>query len=68
MPFRLLFTGLLLTCITAIAQEPLRPRVGELRVGDLAPTFELKQLGQAKPVKLVDLRGKPVVLVFGSCT
>jgi len=39
-----------------------------LKVGDTAPAFELKQLGADKTVKLADLKGKPAVLVFGSCT
>jgi cytochrome oxidase Cu insertion factor (SCO1/SenC/PrrC family) len=50
------------------AAEPLKPRAGDLKVGDDAPAFELKQLGAEKPTKLAYLKGKPVVLVFGSCT
>lgn len=52
----------------ASAADPPRPRAGTLKVGDAAPTFELTQLGSDKPVKVSDLKGKPVVLVFGSCT
>lgn len=52
----------------AIAADPPKPREGSLKVGDAAPAFELKQLGAEKPVKLADLKGKPMVLVFGSCT
>ena len=47
--------------------DPPRPRDGNFKVGDAAPKFELKQLGAEKPVKLADLKGKPVVLIFGSC-
>jgi len=49
------------------AQSP-RPRQGDLRVGDAAPDFTLKDVQGKKTVKLSDLKGKPVVLIFGSCT
>jgi cytochrome oxidase Cu insertion factor (SCO1/SenC/PrrC family) len=49
------------------AQSP-RPRGGELKVGDAAPGFTLKDVQAKKAVKLSDLKGKPVVLIFGSCT
>ena len=52
----------------AFVADPPKPRAGDLKVGDAAPAFELKQLGAEKPVKLAGLSGKPVVLVFGSCT
>ncbi len=51
----------------ALAQQP-KDREGKLKVGDIAPAFSLEQLDSGKTVKLTDLRGKPVVLVFGSCT
>jgi cytochrome oxidase Cu insertion factor (SCO1/SenC/PrrC family) len=50
------------------AQEKQRPRQGNLKVGDPAPAFELTDVTGKTAVKLADLRGKPVVLVFGSCT
>jgi hypothetical protein len=44
-------------------------REGRLRVGDTAPDFTLKTLGQEATVRLSALRGdRPVVLVFGSYT
>jgi cytochrome oxidase Cu insertion factor (SCO1/SenC/PrrC family) len=52
----------------ASAADPPRPRSGPIKVGDPAPAFDLVRLGSDKPVKLSDLKGKPVVLVFGSCT
>jgi peroxiredoxin len=37
--------------------------------GELAPDFNLKQLGQDKYTKLSDFKNKkPVVLIFGSYT
>lgn len=41
---------------------------GTLQNGDRAPEFALSELEGRKTVKLSDLRGKPVVLIFGSCT
>jgi cytochrome oxidase Cu insertion factor (SCO1/SenC/PrrC family) len=39
------------------------------KVGDEAPDFELAVLdGDGEMVRLSDLRGKPVALVFGSYT
>ena len=45
-----------------------RPRDGNLKVGELAPDFTVKDVDAKKTVKLSDLKGKPVVLIFGSCT
>ena len=53
---------------SAAAQERRRPEAGKLKVGDPAPAFELADAAGKKTVKLADLQGKPVVLVFGSCT
>lgn len=64
----LLFTAALVLLADGKPTSKLRPREGELKVGDAAPAFCLKQLGADKPVKLAELKGKPVVLVFGSCT
>lgn len=45
------------------------PRQGTLKVGDLAPDFELTVRGGEQKVKLSSFRGrKPVALVFGSYT
>ena len=49
------------------AQQPKREQ-GKLTVGDPAPTFTLNDADGKNAVKLADLKGKPVVLVFGSCT
>ena len=49
------------------AQSP-RPRQGDLKVGDAAPDFTLKDVQGKQEVKLSGLKGKPVVLIFGSCT
>lgn len=47
----------------------LRARAGALKVGDLAPDFELSTLDKSGKVRLSSFRGsKPVVLVFGSYT
>jgi hypothetical protein len=53
---------------------PLEPifksaRAGKLRVGDPAPTFNLKLVHGEERVQLDSFRGvKPVVLIFGSYT
>jgi hypothetical protein len=43
-------------------------RAGLLHVGDLAPEFTLKSLDGRREVALSSLRGRLVVLVFGSYT
>jgi hypothetical protein len=43
-------------------------RAGHLQVGDAAPEFNLKTLDGTRQVALSSLRGRPVVLVFGSYT
>lgn len=43
-------------------------RQGNLQVGDAAPDFTVPDVDGKKTVKLSDLKGKPVVLIFGSCT
>jgi glutathione peroxidase-family protein len=53
--------------VSAWAQSP-RPRQGDLKVGDAAPDFTVKDVQGKQSVKLSDLKGKPVVLIFGSCT
>ena len=49
------------------AKKPMRREV-DLTEGSAAPDFSIKDLKGEKAVKLSDLRGKPVVLIFGSCT
>ena len=41
---------------------------GMLRNGDDAPDFSLRTYDGSQVITLSELRGKPVVLVFGSCT
>lgn len=43
-------------------------RGGTLRAGDVAPEFDLPTLDRRGRVRLSELRGRPVVLVFGSYT
>jgi hypothetical protein len=43
-------------------------RAGAVQAGDLAPDFTLPALDHKSEVTLAALRGKPVVLVFGSYT
>ena len=54
---------------TAVGQSPKdRRREGTLQVGDTAPAVAADELATGKTVKLADLRGKPTILIFGSCT
>ncbi|MFM7051997.1 MAG: deiodinase-like protein [Planctomycetota bacterium] len=48
--------------------QPPAPRRPSLVAGSLAPDFTLSDASGANPVALRSLRGKPTVLVFGSCT
>jgi cytochrome oxidase Cu insertion factor (SCO1/SenC/PrrC family) len=51
------------------AQSPhRRPVEGKLKVSDMAPPLSAVELHSGQEVRLADLRGKPVVLIFGSCT
>ena len=50
---------------TALAQTS---RSGDLKVGDNAPEFTVKDVQGKNSVTLSELKGKPVVLLFGSCT
>jgi hypothetical protein len=45
-----------------------RARAGELQPGEAAPDFRLPTVDHSQQVQLSELRGKPVVLVFGSYT
>jgi cytochrome oxidase Cu insertion factor (SCO1/SenC/PrrC family) len=45
-----------------------RRREGSLKVGDLAPDFAVQDVSGQQTVRLSELRGRPVVLIFGSCT
>ena len=50
------------------APDSLKARPGNLKVGDAAPGFALKNVQGKMETRLADLQGKPVVLFFGSCT
>ncbi len=60
---------LLIVCGTSTTwpQNP-RPRAGDLKEGNPAPDFVVRDVDGKKTVKLSELKGKPVVLIFGSCT
>lgn len=58
---------LLVTALAVEAQQPQR-REGDLKEGAPAPDFTVKDGEGQKTVKLSELKGKPVVLIFGSCT
>jgi hypothetical protein len=54
--------------VLAIGQRE-QPREGDLKVGDKAPTFQLKALGKDEWYDLSASLGKrPIVLIFGSYT
>ncbi len=50
------------------AQPAQPPQRGDLREGVVAPGFTLKDVDGKNAVRLAALKGKPVVLIFGSCT
>jgi cytochrome oxidase Cu insertion factor (SCO1/SenC/PrrC family) len=45
-----------------------RRREVAIKEGDAAPDFTLKDAEGKNAVKLSELKGKPTVLIFGSCT
>jgi cytochrome oxidase Cu insertion factor (SCO1/SenC/PrrC family) len=45
-----------------------RRREVDLKEASVAPDFTVKDVDDKKTVKLSELKGKPVVLIFGSCT
>ncbi len=64
-------TLLALAAVFAAGQaraQQLMPRQGALQIGEPAPSFVLRDPRGEKPVSLEELRGRPVVLIFGSCT
>ena len=65
----LLFAGVLvLVSAAAVLAQEQQPRQGNLRVGDAAPDFEIQDVAGKTTVKLSNLKGRPTVLLFGSCT
>ena len=55
---------------TAKASRSERPQIrqGDLQDSAVAPDFTLSDVTGKKSVTLSGLKGKPVVLIFGSCT
>jgi len=45
-----------------------KARAGTVQTGEMAPGFRLPTVDHRSEVQLSELRGKPVVLVFGSYT
>lgn len=45
-----------------------RRRDVDLKEGSVAPDFTVQDVDAKKVVRLSELKGKPVVLIFGSCT
>jgi cytochrome oxidase Cu insertion factor (SCO1/SenC/PrrC family) len=60
--------SVLLVTLAAVQAHPSQPQNGNLKEGDVAPNFTIKDVEGKKTVKLADLKGQPVVLIFGSCT
>ena len=65
--FSIVSLSLMALSLSAWGQAP-GQRQGELQVGDAAPDFALQDVTGEKTVKLSELKGLPVVLIFGSCT
>ncbi|HYV37428.1 MAG TPA: hypothetical protein VE988_17110 [Gemmataceae bacterium] len=70
---RLFAAATLIACLTALTaaqstQPKRQPVQGDLKVGDAAPDFTIKDLEGKVATTLSKLQGKPVVLIFGSCT
>jgi cytochrome oxidase Cu insertion factor (SCO1/SenC/PrrC family) len=59
--------GFMVVALAAHAQQGQR-RDGDLKEGVAAPDFTIKDVEGKKSISLSALNGKPVVLIFGSCT
>ena len=58
-------------CLAVASARPVcaqGPGAPTLRQGDAAPDFTVSSISGKQTVKLSELKGKPVVLIFGSCT
>ena len=53
--------------VPAWAQPP-QKKADDLKEGSPAPDFTIQDMAGKKTVQLSELKGKPVVLIFGSCT
>ncbi len=67
------FSALALIFLATTMEAQAQPKKGQRRDGDLkeggpAADFTLKDADGKNPVTLSKLKGKPVVLIFGSCT
>lgn len=67
------FYGLVISTTAGQSPIPSRPdrpqiRQGNLQDGQAAPDFTLQDVAGKQIVKLSGLKGKPEVLIFGSCT
>jgi hypothetical protein len=51
-----------------LEKSKLRPREGNLKVGDAVPDLKVWDIEGKNEIALRQLKGKPVVLIFGSCT
>jgi cytochrome oxidase Cu insertion factor (SCO1/SenC/PrrC family) len=60
--------SVLLVTLAVVQARSDQPQNGNLKEGDIAPNFTIMDVEGKKTVKLSDLKGKPVVLIFGSCT
>ena len=64
-----LVAGVLAAVLTAPGwAQPPQKQADDLKEGSPAPDFTLQDMAGKKTVKLAELKGKPVVLIFGSCT
>jgi cytochrome oxidase Cu insertion factor (SCO1/SenC/PrrC family) len=64
-----LITLALAGCLAVIPASPAQQRQdGNLQIGNPAPDFTVQDIAGKSSVQLSKLRGKPVVLIFGSCT
>jgi cytochrome oxidase Cu insertion factor (SCO1/SenC/PrrC family) len=63
-----IFSAALLLAVLTNGASAQQRRDGALKVGDAATDFTVKDMEGKQSVKLSDLKGKPVVLIFGSCT
>jgi cytochrome oxidase Cu insertion factor (SCO1/SenC/PrrC family) len=69
-----LFMALIFLATSLPAESQDKKKKGDLRKevalkeGSAAPDFTLKDADGKNAVKLSELKGKPVILIFGSCT
>jgi len=59
---------MILVIVSITQADPPKQREASLKVGDAVPALTFEDLNAKNKVKLSDLKGKPTVLIFGSCT